>query len=198
MGIIVVNGISLLMFILVILVFVMSDSIAGMALGVLFTVVWLVFTIAANIHMLKGKKSTERLKDSDRGRMFERQINRLNTQYESIMSREEYFKHNVDEGSGLANLYEDIKQQAESNIDSAIGFIDTYDYYTRPEPIYLNRLCAQGDVLVNRFNRLVEKMVDIDTNLTSLDMKYVDDVIECMNEMRDDAGEGGSQERGMM
>ena len=66
------------------------------------------------------------------------------------------------------NLYEDIKQQAQSNMDSAIGFIQTYDYYTRPQPVYLDNLCRQGDELVRKFNILVEKMVDIDTNLCLL------------------------------
>ena len=120
--------------------------------------------------------------------MFDAQIERLNSQYESIMSRQDSFDENVEKGTGISNLYEDIKEQAQSNIDSAIGFIQTYDYYTRPQPVYLNNLVRQGDELVMRFNALVEKMVDIDTNLSTLDMKYVDDVIECMNDMKKESG----------
>ena len=44
---------------------------------------------------------------------------------------------------------------------------------------------------MRKFNILVEKLVDIDTNLSSLDMKYVDDVIECMNSMRQDVNGQG-------
>ena len=188
MGLVAVNIVSLIMFGLVIVMFVLADSIAGIAIGVLLSVIWLVFTIAANVHILKGRRSTEKLKDSAKGHLFDAQIERLNRQYESIMSREEYFQENVEEGSGVRNLYEDIKEQAQSNMDSAIGFIQTYDYYTRPQPVYLDNLCRQGDELVRKFNILVEKMVDIDTNLSSFDMKYGDDVIECMNSMRQDAG----------
>lgn len=188
MGLVAVNIISVIMFILVIATFLIADSMAGILLGVLLAVVWLVFTICANIHMLKGRKSTEKLKDSARNHMFDAQIERLNSQYESIMSRQDYFEENVEKGTGISNLYEDIKEQAQSNIDSAIGFIQTYDYYTRPQPIYLNNLVRQGDELVMRFNALVEKMVDIDTNLSTLDMKYVDDVIECMNDMKKESG----------
>ena len=166
MGLIAVNIIGLIMFILAIVMFVLADSMVGIAIGVAISVVWLTFTITANVHI-------------------------LNRQYESIMSREEYFQENVEEGSGVRNLYEDIKQQAQSNMDSAIGFIQTYDYYTRPQPVYLDNLCRQGDELVRKFNILVEKMVDIDTNLSSLDMKYVDDVIECMNGMRQDVHSQG-------
>lgn len=191
MGFVVVNIVSLIMFGLVIVMFVLADSIGGIAIGIVLSLIWLVFTIAANIHILKGRKSTEKLKDSARGHLFDAQIERLNRQYESIMSREEYFRENVEEGSGVRNLYEDIKEQAQSNMDSAIGFIQTYDYYTRPQPVYLDNLCRQGDELVRKFNILVEKMVDIDTNLSTLDMKYVDDVIECMNNMRQDTGSQG-------
>ncbi len=191
MGLVVVNIVSLIMFGLVIVMFVLADSIGGIAIGIVLSLIWLVFTIVANIHILKGRKSTEKLKDSARGHLFDAQIERLNRQYESIMSREEYFRENVEEGSGVRNLYEDIKEQAQSNMDSAIGFIQTYDYYTRPQPVYLDNLCRQGDELVRKFNILVEKMVDIDTNLSTLDMKYVDDVIECMNNMRQDTGSQG-------
>lgn len=189
MGLIAVNVIGLIMFALAIVMFVIADSIGGIAVGIVLSIIWLVFTIAANVHILRGRRSTEKLRDSAKGHLFDAQIERLNRQYESIMSREEYFQENVEEGSGVRNLYEDIKKQAQSNMDSAIGFIQTYDYYTRPQPVYLNDLCRQGDELVRKFNILVEKMVDIDTNLSSLDMKYVDDVIECMNIMRQEAGD---------
>lgn len=144
MGLVVVNIVSLIMFGLVIVMFVLADSIGGIAIGIVLSLIWLVFTIVANIHILKGRKSTEKLKDSARGHLFDAQIERLNRQYESIMSREEYFRENVEEGSGVRNLYEDIKEQAQSNMDSAIGFIQTYDYYTRPQPVYLDNLCRQG------------------------------------------------------
>ena len=123
MGLVAVNIVSLIMFGLVIVMFVLADSIAGIAVGILLSVIWLVFTIAANVHILKGRRSTEKLKDSAKGHLFDAQIERLNRQYESIMSREEYFQENVEEGSGVRNLYEDIKEQAQSNMDSAIGLL---------------------------------------------------------------------------
>ena len=65
-----------------------------------------------------------------------------------------------------------------------VRYIESYDYYTKPEPVYLRNLCVQGDQLVQKFNRLVEQLVDIDTNPTSLDMNYVDEVVECLHEMQ--------------
>ena len=89
MGLIAVNIIGLIMFILAIVMFVLADSMVGIAIGVAISVVWLTFTITANVHILKGRRSTEKLKDSARGHLFDAQIERLNRQYESIMSRKE-------------------------------------------------------------------------------------------------------------
>ena len=116
MGLIAVNIIGLIMFILAIVMFVLADSMVGIAIGVAISVVWLTFTITANVHILKGRRSTEKLKDSARGHLFDAQIERLNRQYESIMSREEYFQENVEEGSGIRNLYEDIKKRTNGEI----------------------------------------------------------------------------------
>lgn len=60
MGLIVVNVISLIMFVLAIVMFILADSMAGMAVGITLSIIWLVFTIAANVHILKGRRSTEK------------------------------------------------------------------------------------------------------------------------------------------
>ena len=84
----------------------------------------------------------------------------------------------------MQDLYEKILEQAASNIESAAAYMESYDYYTRPEPVYLRNLCNQGEQMVAKFNLLVEQLVDIDTNPTSLDMNYVDDVMNCLQEMQ--------------
>ena len=48
MGLVVVNIVSLIMFGLVIVMFVLADSIGGIAIGIGLSLIWLVFTIAAN------------------------------------------------------------------------------------------------------------------------------------------------------
>lgn len=53
MGLVMVNIVSLIMFGLVIVMFVLADSIGGIAIGIGLSLIWLVFTIAANIHILK-------------------------------------------------------------------------------------------------------------------------------------------------
>lgn len=186
MGFLVVNIISLIMFGITILLIFMSEHVGlGIACGVL----WLIYTVVANLVLLKShiaiqspKKITpSRLNRSDSRGLFRKQVRRLQQQYESINSRKEFMSNTTD---SMQELYERIMEQAESNIDSAAAYMESYDYYTKPEPVYLNRLCNQGDELVNRFNTLVEQLVDIDTNPTTLDMAYVDDVVDCLKEMQ--------------
>ena len=182
-----VNCISLIMFVLSVVLLFVSD---GLLPGIVFSSLWLVYTIAANGYLLTQRKREEkkeldapleRLKKCDRKGCFSTEVHMLLQQYYSIESRGEFIKTTTD---SMQDLYERILEQARSNMDSAAAYIESYDYYTKPEPVYLRNLCRQGDQLVQKFNRLVERLVDIDTNPTSLDMDYVDDVVKCMQEMQ--------------
>ena len=87
--------------------------------------------------------------------------------------------------ASMQELYEKILEQMTSNLESACAYMKTYDYYTKPEPAYLRKLVNEGDMLVAKFNTLVEKLVDIDTNPTTLDVKYVDEVTDCLDNMKE-------------
>ena len=62
---------------------------------------------------------------------------------------------------------------------------ESYDYVTNPDPVYLKKLILEGDTLVQKFNNLLEKLVDVDTNPTDLDVEYIDDLTNCLAEMRE-------------
>ena len=182
-----VNCISVIMFVLSMVLLFVSD---GLVPGIVFSALWLTYTIAANGYLLTQRKRDEkeeldapleRLKKCNRKGYFSTEVHMLLQQYYSIESRGEFMKTTT---ASMQDLYERILEQARSNMDSAAAYIESYDYYTRPEPVYLRNLCVQGDQLVQKFNRLVEQLVDIDTNPTSLDMNYVDDVVKCMQEMQ--------------
>ena len=150
--------------------------------GIVFTVIWLLYTIISNIYLYKHKLSAQRLEHSGNSRIFKKQIDLINMQYDSIKSREEFF--NTKTSESMMGIYNQILEQMQSNINSANAYIESYDYITHPEPTYLNNICYEGNTLVNKFNILVEKIIDLDTNLTELDMKYVDDVVSSLEEMR--------------
>lgn len=182
-----VNCISVIMFVFSVIMLFVSD---GLGLGIACSALWLAYTVIANGYLLtQGKREEkqqqdaplERLKKCDRRGLFSTEVHMLLQQYFSIESRGEYMKSTTD---SMQDLYARILEQARSNMDSAAAYIESYDYYTKPEPVYLRNLCVQGDQLVQKFNRLVEQLVDIDTNPTSLDMNYVDEVVECLQEMQ--------------
>lgn len=182
MNFLAVNIISIGMFIIILLMLTVLKNTISIGITIAFALVWLFYTIGANAMLLKGQKANEKLKGSDRGGFFKKQIDAISRQYESIKSREEFFAENTQDS--MKDMYYKILEQMHSNIDSASAYIATYDYYTKPEPAYLNNLCEQGDILVDKFNRLVEQIVDIDTNLTTLDMAYVDDLLSCLEEVK--------------
>ena len=175
------NVISLIIFVLCMLLIFYSD----ITIGIVGSILWLVYTVLANKFILTEKKEKpmkDRLHDSNRKGLFNKEVAKLQTQYDSIKSREGYM---MNSSSSMQDLYQKILEQAESNMDSATAYIESYDYFTRPDPTYLRKLVSDGDLLVQRFNTLVEKMVDIDTNPTTLDMKYVDDVTELLDELQE-------------
>lgn len=175
------NVISLIIFVLCMLLIFYSD----ITIGIVGSILWLVYTVLANKFILTKKKEKpmkDRLHDSNRKGLFNKEVAKLQTQYDSIKSREGYM---MNSSSSMQDLYQKILEQAESNMDSATAYIESYDYFTRPDPTYLRKLVSDGDLLVQRFNTLVEKMVDIDTNPTTLDMKYVDDVTELLDELQE-------------
>jgi len=179
-----VNLMGLVMFIMSILSLVMIHGTAGTVLGGVFLLVCILYSIFANRSLLLQKQDKFRLEASNKKGVFDSQVRILKRQYDSVMSRQSYFRDRVAPDSNLQEVYAAIIEQIQSNIDSAAQFMESYDYYTMPEPTYLNNLCRDGETLIRKFNALVEQIVDIETNPTTLDMTYVDDVTECLQKMR--------------
>lgn len=177
--------ISIIMFIIVAVAILFMDF--GFAMDCILALVWLGYTAYYLISNNGGKLIVDKRKDlqeANKKGLFKGQVRRLISQYDSVYSREEFFKHSVSSDSNLQDVYRRIIEQVESNMDSAIAYISSYDYYTRPNPTYLNTLVTEGDELISKFNTLIQQIVDIDTNLTRLDTTYIDDVVECMEKMK--------------
>ena len=177
-----VNVLSLVMFLLCVLLIFFTDH---MTIGIVASVLWLLYTIFANNYVLSEKKEVSRrktLKECNHKGRFNKEVAELEKQYDSIKSREEFMKTTPD---SMQDLYDKILEQAESNLESAAAYMESYDYVTNPDPVYLKKLILEGDTLVQKFNNLLEKLVDVDTNPTDLDVKYIDDLTNCLAEMRE-------------
>lgn len=185
----IIDIVTLILFVVSIIVMVTAESTILSGLGGLFAIVWMVYLIVTNYRLLiknqapkeQMKQVSQRLRESDKKGIFASQIRMLSAQYDSILSRKDYFMNKQD---NMQELYCKIEEQMLSNVDSAEGFMKTYDYITCPKPEYLNKLCASGDELVAKYNKLVEQLVDVDTNLTTFDATYVDDVIDCLEKVK--------------
>ena len=145
--------------------------------------IWLVYTIISNIYVFSNNEK-ESLRDTfhktNKG-LFNKEVSILQKQYDSIKSREDFMKNSTE---SMQDLYYKILEQAESNLESAMAYMDSYDYYTKPEPTYLHNLINDGNTLVQKFNALVEKLVDIDTNPTELDTNYINDLTSSLDQMK--------------
>lgn len=160
-----------------------ADTVGILLICAVVAVFDLIFLIVANLCLLRYKSSpTDQLRALGNKGNFQKYTKRIILQYESVESRREFFETETNES--MQDLYKKIHEQAVSNIQSAVGYISSYDFCTQPEPVYLQELCQKGDIMVTKFNKLVEQVVDIDTNLTELDSAYIDDVLESMEEIK--------------
>ena len=177
-----VNVLSLVMFLLCMLLIFFTDH---MTIGIVASVLWLLYTIFANKYVLSEKKEVSRratIRECNHKSRFNKEVDELEKQYDSIKSREEFMKTTPD---SMQDLYVKILEQAESNLESAAAYMESYDYVTNPDPVYLKKLILEGDTLVRKFNNLLEKLVDVDTNPTDLDVEYIDDLTNWLAEMRE-------------
>ena len=181
-NIITVNIFSIIIFIICLIVIFNSDNIA---LSIISSTMWLLYTIIVNIYALSDNKKVsirDTFHKSDKQGIFIKEIQILQNQYDSIKSRESFMKISTE---SMQELYYKILEQAESNLESASAYMNSYDYYTKPDPIYLKNLALEGNKLVQKFNTLIEKLVDIDTNPTELDTRYIDDLTDSLAQMKE-------------
>lgn len=183
---IIINIFSVIMFILCLILAFTSDNLI-LKIGV--SLLWFFYTAFGNLYgakyMLyhsKPKSLRDTFHTTNKQGIFNREVLILQNQYDSIKSRENFMLNSTD---SMQELYYKILNQAESNLESASAYMGSYDYYTKPEPTYIRNLCRDGNELVQKFNNLVEKLVDIDTNPTTLDVKYVDDLTESLEQMKE-------------
>lgn len=177
----IVNIFSIIMFIFCLILIFTTDN---LPLNVGVSLLWLLYTAFGNLYILKDKPKNIRdtFQKGNKQGIFNREVLILQNQYDSIKSREEFMVNSTD---SMKELYYKILKQAESNLESASAYMDSYDYYTKPEPTYIRNLCRDGNDLVQKFNALVEKLVDIDTNPTTLDVHYVEDILDNLEHMKE-------------
>jgi hypothetical protein len=128
---------------------------------------------------VKNTDVTTAIKSADKAGIFHYYTKQLIDAYNSIMSRQEMFQ-DMDEDDKVRGAYELIAKQVISNIKSAIQYMQTYDYVTRPTPDYLDKLCKNNKKLLSRVSELIEVVIQIDSTADDVDLTKVDDILESL------------------
>lgn len=159
--------------------------VAGPVFGVLLVLLWLVVTGALNYLVYTNSKDlTLRIEKSAKYGLFRDEINLLKRNYLAVLdwgsNTSEY-----DAESSITKAYNLISTQMDNTVESAIKYIKTYDYHTRPRPGYLLDLCNKSNQLVRRLHELQELILKVDDSTSDVDITYVDDLLDALREMHD-------------
>ena len=115
-SLVLVNGISAVMFVMALLLIFFTDY---LPIGIGASAVWLIYTVCANRYVLVEKKAPplrETFQEGNVKGIFNNEVRMLEKQYDSIKSREEFMMSNTE---SMQELYGRILEQMNSNLDSA-------------------------------------------------------------------------------
>ena len=203
-GFIKINLINLILLGLVGLVYYIFNNVFEFASGITigFTVIlgmlWAAFTIYSNYSYLVAddgyrdddidrknyqKAALKRLMSAGKKGYFVKERETLERVYESVVSRKAYIEKK-DRDSRLYELYMLTENQILRNIVDVTEYIETYDYLSGHDTSYINKVCYDSEMLLNKFNKLVELSVTYDDTTLAYDTKEIDDMINSLELMR--------------
>ena len=62
--------------------------------------------------------------------------------------------------------------------------MESFDYISGKDSGYLKGLCNEAEVMLNKFNTIVELSVSVDDEVLSYDTREMDDMIEALEELK--------------
>lgn len=143
-------------------------------------IVVLFFAIYSNyVILIRNHDDDYLLKSADRKGIFRKQVAGFMTQKKSLELRE----HVIDDDEKLQEVYELVCKKVDNNIDSAIKFMEMYDYVQRPSTQYLDELYVENKDLIDDFNEVVEQFIKIENSVHDVDTTYIDDLLVSLREM---------------
>ncbi|MDD6071113.1 MAG: hypothetical protein PUC12_09940 [Clostridiales bacterium] len=140
----------------------------------------LVFAIYSNyVMVVRNQDDDYLLKNADKKGIFRKQVNGFIAQRQSLEKRED----TIGDDEKLREVYELVCRQVNNNIDSAIKFMEMYDYVQRPSTQYLDDLFLENKRLIVNFNEVVEQFIKIENSVRDEDTTYIDDLLVSLREM---------------
>lgn len=148
--------------------------VAVLGAGVLF------FAIYSNyVLIVRNRDDDYLLKNADKKGIFRKQVNGFVTQRKSLEQRALV----IGDDEKLLEVYELVCKQVDNNVESAIKFMEMYDYVQRPSTRYLDDLFLENKKMIDNFNEVVEQFIKIENSVHDVDTTYIDDLLESLREM---------------
>ena len=153
---------------------------------------WAGYTIYSNMSVLKEDETDEKKKFSRlRNRIskagnlkfFVNERNHFIKMWDSIQSRENYFLSD-ERDERVRELYILTRNQMYRYVTDAADYLESYDYYSGKDSGYLKGVCEESQILLDKFNKMVELSVSVDDEVFSYDTREIDDMIEALEMMK--------------
>lgn len=140
----------------------------------------LIFALYSNyVVLIQNQDDEYLLKHADRKGIFKKQVSQFIMQQESLEQRE----HVVQGDERLLEVYELVCKRVNNNVDSAIRFMEMYDYVQRPSIRYLEELYQENQKVMSDFNEVVEQYIKLENSVHAGDKSYMDDLIGSLKKM---------------
>ena len=159
---------------------------------ILFGLGWAGFTIFSNVSVIKEDKIEQkrslqdlrvRIAKAGNRKFFREERALFQTMLDSLESRKKYFEA-MDEYSRIRELYEMTQNQMMRNVSNAADYMDSFDYISGKDTGYIRGVCNESQLLLDKFNKLVELSVTYDDGVTDYDTREIDDMIEALETMK--------------
>lgn len=140
----------------------------------------LIFALYSNyVLLVRNQDDDYLLKNADKRGIFKKQVRGFISQRESLKQR----RDTIDDDEKLLEVYELVCRQVDNNVDSAIKFMEMYDYVQRPDTRYLDDLFVENQQLIVNLNEVVEQFIKIENSAHDVDTTYIDDLLVSLKEM---------------
>lgn len=147
---------------------------------VLFSIIVGCFALYGNYVMIVRNNDADYiLKHADKGTYFDKEINVLLKQRQSLRGRSGV----ISADEKLMEVFQLANRKIEGNIASAVKFMQMYDYVAQSDRGYLDGLISENEKILNDFNEVVMQFVKLDNSVNDVDASYIDDLLITLKEM---------------
>lgn len=124
------------------------------------------------------------LRAANKRHLFDREQTALLAAWHSVLLKEEFFREHNGTDS-IRESYDLIRNAIEHDLNSAITFMEHYDWVLRPEPVYLRKLCKHASEMAKKLSELSDIVLEIDDSASDVDTSFAENMLASLKEMMD-------------